>query len=96
MSNDRITTRDLEQLCRVINRTANGTIEEPWTRDESGNLRATIGVYVIDGAYGGWELHRISTPGGGVSDVFRCGHVSKRDLYNRMRAFIDGLEASAA
>jgi hypothetical protein len=30
--------------------------------------------------------------GGGVTDIFGCGHVAKRDLANRMQAFIKGLE----
>jgi hypothetical protein len=35
------------------------------------------------------------TEDGGVSDVLRCGHVSKRDLYNRMSAYIQGREDAA-
>lgn len=91
---DRITLKDLEAVCARINRTVNGTDETPvWTRNEDGTLTATIGVYTLDGAYGGWELHRISNEAGGVSDVFRCGHVPKSLLYSLMQAFLTGYEA---
>ena len=33
---------------------------------------------------------------GGVRSIFGCGHVSKRDLADRMHAFIAGIEAKAA
>ena len=38
----------------------------------------------------------IETPGGGVSDVFGCGHVSKRSLSERISAMLCGLEAARA
>jgi hypothetical protein len=28
---------------------------------------------------------------GGVKNVFSCGHIPKRELYNRIHAFLDGL-----
>lgn len=93
---DRVTNRDLDALCGVINRAVNGRPGEPlWQRDDEGNLVANIGAYYIDGAYGGVALYRMVTPGGGVVDVLHCGHVPKRDLRNRLRAFIYGLEAEA-
>jgi len=51
-----------------------------------------IGHYHISGAYGGVCLHRTDNENGGVTDVFNCGHVPKRDLYNRMRAYLEGIE----
>ena len=93
----RITQKDLEAVCRRINRTVNGTDDVPaWVKNEEGTFRATVGVYVLDGAYGGWSLERIVGESGGVSDVFRCGHVPKRELYDRMQAFLDGYEVHDA
>lgn len=97
---ERITQRDLEAVCRRINRTVNGTDETPcWTRryepgdPPNGANVASIGVYYIDGAYGGVALYRIVTDGGGVQDVFGNGHLAKRDLYSRMHGFLVGIEA---
>lgn len=90
---DRITERDLQAVCDRINVAVNGAKLAAYSRDDDGRLTANIGAYVLDGAYGGWELHRMATAGGGVSDVFFCGHVPKRELYGRMQAFLRGLEA---
>ena len=41
-----------------------------------------------------YALHQMSNEGGGVSDVLRCGHQSKRELSNRLSAFIAGIETA--
>jgi hypothetical protein len=92
---DRITQRDLEQLCRVVNNAVNGSPDgEVWIRTPDGDLHARIGAFYIDGAYGGVALYRVVTEGGGVSDVFGCGHVPKRNLYDRLQAFLRGMEVA--
>ena len=88
---DRIKRSHLDGLIRAINRKTNSP-ESSYTRTKDGKFTANIGNYHLSGAYGGVSLHRISNPGGGVEDVFSCGHVPKRDLYNRLRAFLEGLE----
>ena len=94
----RITLSDLEAVCRRINRTVNGTDEqELWTRGEDGNLQQTPDVYHLSGAYGGYALHRACSADGngeshGVHDVFGY-HMPKRELYDRMQAFLKGIEA---
>lgn len=90
---DRITTKDIEAVCSRINRTVNGEDRSPWERNESGELRAVIGTYTLDGAYGGYALYRIMNEGGGVNDVLQCGHLPKREIYNMMRSFLAGFEA---
>lgn len=80
----RITQRDLEGLVRRLN-----TIKGYGTYPKY----STIGAYCLDGAYGGVSLHRYVNEAGGVSDVFRCGYVTKRDLYNRISAYLDGMGA---
>ena len=47
----------------------------------------------VSGAYCGVSLHQTMNEGGGVRDVFSCGHVTKRDLYNRMHAYLVACEA---
>jgi hypothetical protein len=107
---DRITQRDLEAVCARINRTVNWQLAQSedaadksgtfhvWTRDEDG-LHQVPNVYTISYAYGGAALHRNCDVNGdgeshGVSDVFGY-HMPKRDLYERMQAFLRGIEATA-
>lgn len=103
---DRITQRDLEAVCARINRTVNGGepsldahgVWHTWmpARDGRG-LEQIPNVYSISYAYGGAALHRNCDVNGegeshGVSDVFGF-HMPKRDLYDRMQAFLRGIEA---
>ncbi len=98
---NRITLSDLEAVCKRINRTVNGAELQPWEKLDDGSYpgyRQVPGAYVLDGAYGGYALHRncdIGTDGEshGVSDVFG-GHMPKRELYDRMQAFLRGVETA--
>jgi hypothetical protein len=91
---DRITQHDLEAVCRRINRTVNGTDETPlWSRIDDQNVQAAD-VYYISGAYGGHALYRVGSDGRGAEDVFRRGHVPKRELYDLMQAFLTGVETA--
>lgn len=90
-----ITKADLQATVDRINRMT-GSPMEPYTK--SGEVpdqkyTANIGNYHLSGAYGGYALHRMDTDGGGITDVLRVGHVSKRELYNAMQAFIRGIDA---
>jgi hypothetical protein len=87
---DRITRKHLEGLCKTLNKITDSPAE-PYTVDAEGKYHANIGCYVIDGAYGGWELERINNPGGGVTCPIGSGHVPARELYNRIHAYMDGL-----
>ena len=92
---DRIRQSDLEHYAGLINQATNSPMET-LTRDETGKLTANVGNYYISGAYGGVSLYRNVGPGGGSTEVLNSGHVPKRDLYNRMRAYLAGLEDSNA
>ena len=78
----RITQGMLEQTVKIINK-RNG-IENP--------NYGTVGAYRIDYAYGGVSLELITSEGGAVKDIFRCGHTTKRDLYNRITAYMEGMD----
>ena len=54
----------------------------------------TPNTFILDYAYGGVSLHKVLSKGGSVSDVFRCGHIPKKELYYRIIAFIDGVQAA--
>ena len=87
---DRIREADLNALVARINK-AMGAPAGAYTRGEDGKCVANIGNYHLSHAYGGVCLHKMSNEHGSVSSVFECGHVPKRDLYERMRAFLCGL-----
>jgi hypothetical protein len=91
---NRITEKDLQATVDQINHVTHSPAA-PWVH-EAGRSVANIGNYHLDGAYGGVSLHRMENEHGGVSDVFRCGHISKRDLYERMHAFLAGLATEVA
>lgn len=88
---NRITNKDLQAVCDRINRMA-GMPLEPYSKIDGKHV-ANIGCYHLSGAYGGVALHRMGNDGGGVSDVFGH-HMPKRDLYDRMHAFIAGFLAA--
>lgn len=83
-----VTLKTLEAVATRINVMTGNPLESYYRVD--GHSIAQIGNYHLSGAYGGYALHRMHNLGGGVSDVFQCGHVPKRELLDRMYAFIAG------
>ncbi len=91
---ERITDKHLQAVCDRINRITKSPME-PWALDPvKGKHVAQIGNYHISHAYGGVCLHRMVNEGGGVSSVLGYGHGTKRELYERMQAFIAGIGAA--
>lgn len=88
---DRITQKDLENVCNRINIAA-GTPVTAYNR-EDGKFTANIGNYYVDGAYGGVQLQQIVNEGGGCRTI-TSGYCTKRELYNQMHAFLKGLEVA--
>jgi hypothetical protein len=86
----RMTNAGLESIAGRINRIQR-TPATPYVRGLDGNLKAQIGCYFIDYAYGGVQLCQMVNDGGGVTDVLYSGHIPKRELADRMYAFIYGL-----
>ena len=89
----RITVSHLQAIIGRINRTM-GAPAEPYAQDADGRHRAQIGCYHLSRAYGGFCLHQMVTDGGGVRDVFGCGHVPARELADRMHAFLAGVDSA--
>ena len=87
-----VTLKMLESVVTRINTITNSPIETYSKVNDK--YTANIGNYHLSGAYGGYALHRMHNISGGVSDVFQCGHVSKRELMNRMQSFIAGYNAA--
>lgn len=83
----RITDKHLEFKVELINGALNRPAK-PWNRE---TRKANIGNFHISSAYGGVCLHEMANDGGGVHDVFSCGHVPKRELLYRMDAMLAGI-----
>lgn len=83
-----ITMKHLEGMINRLNRITNSP-EEYMT-----DGKINIGYYHLDGAYGGYMLVRTMNEGGGINCPIGQGHVTKRDLYNRLSAFISGIEST--
>jgi 2,4-dienoyl-CoA reductase-like NADH-dependent reductase (Old Yellow Enzyme family) len=94
MSN-RITDKDLQAVVDRINRITNSPMT-PYVKDASGKHKAQIGNYHLSHAYGGVALHRMHNEAGGVTTPINSGHVPKRELYNLMQAYINGLSEKSA
>lgn len=84
----RITEKQLENLVTWINELTGSPVE--YRNKETGKIN--IGHFSLSHAYGGVCVHRIVNEGGGCSTPIVHGHVTKRELYNEMHAFIKGLE----
>jgi hypothetical protein len=87
----RITEKQLEALVSWINELTNSPATS-YTRTDD-KLTANIGNYHLYFAYGGVNLHRMTNEGGGVNTPLGGGTRTKRELFNQLHAFINGLRA---
>ena len=92
---ERITEKMLQKKIDYLNQVTSNP-KKSWERYTDGQgkqkMKANIGNYHLDGAYGGVCLHQMMNEGGGVHSVFNCGYVPKRELFELIRAFMCGLE----
>ena len=84
----RITNSQLENLCQYINTITDSPMN--YRNVDTGKI--AVGHFSISHAYGGVCVHRTVNEGGGCSTPIAYGHISKRELYELMHAFIKGLE----
>lgn len=70
-----------------------GSPDEPYTqiKDEDGRitLKSNAGCYYLYGAYGGYQLQRMSR-GGGCSCPLGEGYYPKAELVRMIKAYING------
>ena len=85
----RVSIKQLQSLCDYLN-TLTGNSLNPWD-----NGRAVIGNYHLSQAYGGVCLHQHVNESGGITTPLIHGHVSKRELFDAMHAYIRGIEVNA-
>lgn len=86
----RITKKDLEILVNTINELTNSPLES-YSKNKQGKYTSNIGNFHLSGAYGGWQLQRICNASGGVTTI-TSGFVPKRELYQLLHAYIDGIK----
>lgn len=82
---NRISQSQLESLVDTINRLTNSPAK-PY-----GDNGANVGNFHLSYAYGGVTLHRMVNDGGGVTTPLGGGYFTKRELFEKMHAFIGGL-----
>lgn len=85
----RITKQMLLNKIQYLNEITNSPLK-PYI-EVDGKYKAQIGCFTLYQAYGLNGLHRIVNEGGGVTDRYVYGLHSKRDLYERVCSFIDGI-----
>ncbi len=89
----RITEKMIEARIKWLNELTDSP-EKPWVRKDNEST-AQIGNYHISFAYGGVSLHRMLSTHGSIDDVFRCGHIPKRELFDRVCAFMEGIHVES-
>ena len=82
----RITKKRLGDLVENLNKLKKTPII-PYSKKEDGGYKSNIGNYHLSFAYSGVSLHQM-TNNGGVRDVLNVGHVTKRELFNLIRAYM--------
>lgn len=91
---NRITDKMLETRIAELNRIT-GRAAAPWTRDTDGKMRANIGAYYLDAAYGGVNLAQIVTDGGGITCPLGQRMRPKRELFDQIGALLTGIRLRA-
>lgn len=77
-----------------INKITNSPAE--YSDQDTGKFRSHVGHYCLDWAYSGVNLQRVCNESGGVSQPLGSGFCTKRELYEKMHAFIRGIEEGKA
>lgn len=90
---NRITKKQLQSRIETINSILNRPAT-PYTKQADGKLIANIGNFSLSQCYGGFGVHLMTNESGGVSTPIWAGHITARDAYERLSAFIAGLTFS--
>ena len=84
---ERITEKQLEAVVERLNRATKSPLSS-WTKTDAG-IKANLGNYHLDFAYGAVSLNRMVTDGGGVERILPGG--TKRELYHQLHAYLNGI-----
>ena len=88
----RITKKELQARLDTINSVLGNPLT-PYALSDDGTRTVNEGVFILTMAYGGYGVGRMSDEGG-VWSVIWNGHISARDAYERISAFIAGIQFS--
>jgi hypothetical protein len=86
---NRISKKLLQSRVETINSIL-GLPATPYTLHEDGTRSVNQGVFILTQAYGGYGVGKMSEEGGTWSAIWN-GHITARDAYERLSAFIAGL-----
>jgi hypothetical protein len=87
---ERTTLKQLRYLVDELNRET-GNPMASYTRQADGTKHANPGNYHLDEAYGGVNLAQMSNTGGGIHHPIGSGFYTKRELAEKIRAYLCGL-----
>ena len=93
---NRINNKDLEQAVERLNLALGAPLNQHTilaaTDTARRRVRANVGNYHIEGAYGGVKLCRVETEGGGSRDISSDGYGTKRQLWTAIQHILRGVE----
>lgn len=89
---DRITDKDLKNLCDTLNTVTGNPLQPYSTKPGESHHTANPGNFHVSYAYGGAQLHQMANEGGGVRSVLSTGYTTKRKLWDAMHCYLAGLE----
>ena len=89
---ERITRKKLESQIRYLNELTGNPVT-PWAEnEESGEWEPQAYAYVLDGAYGGFELQQMCRTGSGCTEPLNTGHIPARELSGLLGVMIKTIE----
>jgi len=75
---------------RLLN--AYGKKRNKWTRGKDGRLKAKVGSWTLDSAYGGYKVAEISNTSGGERDLFDQRRRKPTEFVKWVNVVISGLK----
>lgn len=89
---NRRTNNPLDAYTRVLDAPLMGEVPNTYSDARPGRVRANIGNYHLSWAYGGVTLHQMHNESGGVTTPLGGGYNTKREMVEKLHAFISGIE----
>ena len=89
----RTTTKHIESLIKQLNELTHNPTESNYllTTNQGRKLCWNVGNYHLISAYGGYNLAQVVNNDGGITEPIYGGYVSKRELYNKLTAYTNGV-----